>query len=162
MLLCYEDEGVYVNTFGRIIKDVVLQWGEMPTSVGEPGRGGCLGQSPERGGGPAEKPSTNALDRQEGLRGHVHPGDFVKDLALRPAPRAQEHNRGAWHSFCPSLPHAPPFLTPGSIHLSPPHPPHHPVAEFFHPIGSPDFPQMQPRRLPHSAESLPGPMVEVP
>uniref|UniRef100_A0A670ZH05 non-specific serine/threonine protein kinase n=1 Tax=Pseudonaja textilis TaxID=8673 RepID=A0A670ZH05_PSETE len=33
MLLCYEDEGVYVNTFGRIIKDVVLQWGEMPTSV---------------------------------------------------------------------------------------------------------------------------------
>ena len=34
MLLCYEDEGVYVNTYGRIIKDVVLQWGEMPTSVG--------------------------------------------------------------------------------------------------------------------------------
>ncbi|XP_069459359.1 misshapen-like kinase 1 isoform X11 [Ovis canadensis] len=33
MLLCYEDEGVYVNTYGRIIKDVVLQWGEMPTSV---------------------------------------------------------------------------------------------------------------------------------
>ncbi|XP_060755662.1 TRAF2 and NCK interacting kinase b isoform X5 [Neoarius graeffei] len=34
MLLCYEDEGVYVNTYGRITKDVVLQWGEMPTSVG--------------------------------------------------------------------------------------------------------------------------------
>ncbi|KAL6462674.1 hypothetical protein MHYP_G00290960 [Metynnis hypsauchen] len=33
MLLCYEDEGVYVNTYGRITKDVVLQWGEMPTSV---------------------------------------------------------------------------------------------------------------------------------
>ncbi|XP_029784287.1 misshapen-like kinase 1 isoform X9 [Suricata suricatta] len=33
MLLCYEDEGVYVNTYGRIVKDVVLQWGEMPTSV---------------------------------------------------------------------------------------------------------------------------------
>uniref|UniRef100_A0A803TK54 non-specific serine/threonine protein kinase n=1 Tax=Anolis carolinensis TaxID=28377 RepID=A0A803TK54_ANOCA len=33
VLLCYEDEGVYVNTYGRIIKDVVLQWGEMPTSV---------------------------------------------------------------------------------------------------------------------------------
>uniref|UniRef100_A0A8C9SNU9 non-specific serine/threonine protein kinase n=1 Tax=Scleropages formosus TaxID=113540 RepID=A0A8C9SNU9_SCLFO len=33
MLVCYEDEGVYVNTYGRIIKDVVLQWGEMPTSV---------------------------------------------------------------------------------------------------------------------------------
>ncbi|KAG7257783.1 hypothetical protein CRUP_006207, partial [Coryphaenoides rupestris] len=27
------DEGVYVNTYGRITKDVVLQWGEMPTSV---------------------------------------------------------------------------------------------------------------------------------
>lgn len=34
MLVCYEDEGVYVNTYGRITKDVVLQWGEMPTSVG--------------------------------------------------------------------------------------------------------------------------------
>uniref|UniRef100_A0A452F1T5 non-specific serine/threonine protein kinase n=1 Tax=Capra hircus TaxID=9925 RepID=A0A452F1T5_CAPHI len=33
MLVCYEDEGVYVNTYGRITKDVVLQWGEMPTSV---------------------------------------------------------------------------------------------------------------------------------
>ncbi|XP_028850991.1 mitogen-activated protein kinase kinase kinase kinase 4-like isoform X1 [Denticeps clupeoides] len=33
LLLCYEDEGVYVNTYGRITKDVVLQWGEMPTSV---------------------------------------------------------------------------------------------------------------------------------
>jgi len=32
--VCYEDEGVYVNTYGRITKDVVLQWGEMPTSVG--------------------------------------------------------------------------------------------------------------------------------
>lgn len=34
LLVCYEDEGVYVNTYGRITKDVVLQWGEMPTSVG--------------------------------------------------------------------------------------------------------------------------------
>uniref|UniRef100_A0A8C4R7F3 non-specific serine/threonine protein kinase n=1 Tax=Eptatretus burgeri TaxID=7764 RepID=A0A8C4R7F3_EPTBU len=35
LLLCYEDEGVYVNTYGRITKDVVLQWGEMPASVGQ-------------------------------------------------------------------------------------------------------------------------------
>uniref|UniRef100_A0A8B9PLD6 non-specific serine/threonine protein kinase n=1 Tax=Apteryx owenii TaxID=8824 RepID=A0A8B9PLD6_APTOW len=35
LLVCYEDEGVYVNTYGRITKDVVLQWGEMPTSVGK-------------------------------------------------------------------------------------------------------------------------------
>uniref|UniRef100_A0A8C0QQB0 non-specific serine/threonine protein kinase n=1 Tax=Chelonoidis abingdonii TaxID=106734 RepID=A0A8C0QQB0_CHEAB len=40
MLLCYEDEGVYVNTYGRIIKDVVLQWGEMPTSVALGGKWG--------------------------------------------------------------------------------------------------------------------------
>lgn len=39
LLVCYEDEGVYVNTYGRITKDVVLQWGEMPTSVGK-----CLGR----------------------------------------------------------------------------------------------------------------------
>lgn len=39
LLVCYEDEGVYVNTYGRITKDVVLQWGEMPTSVGR-----CLWQ----------------------------------------------------------------------------------------------------------------------
>lgn len=60
MLLCYEDEGVYVNTYGRIIKDVVLQWGEMPTSVGkrgvhpyavgpQPGPGVGLGSSPLTG-----------------------------------------------------------------------------------------------------------------
>ena len=52
MLLCYEDEGVYVNTYGRIIKDVVLQWGEMPTSVGEPAPGarwvGAWGSPPWR------------------------------------------------------------------------------------------------------------------
>lgn len=35
LLVCYEDEGVYVNTYGRVTKDVVLQWGEMPTSVGK-------------------------------------------------------------------------------------------------------------------------------
>lgn len=49
MLLCYEDEGVYVNTSGRITKDVVLQWGEPPTSVGPcPFWGGFLGPPPAR------------------------------------------------------------------------------------------------------------------
>ncbi|KAJ0050364.1 hypothetical protein NL108_018088 [Boleophthalmus pectinirostris] len=33
LLVCYEDEGVYIDTFGRITKDTVLQWGEMPASV---------------------------------------------------------------------------------------------------------------------------------
>nr|CAB3267141.1 TRAF2 and NCK-interacting protein kinase-like [Phallusia mammillata] len=33
LLVCYDDEGVYVNTFANISKDVVLQWGEQPTSV---------------------------------------------------------------------------------------------------------------------------------
>jgi len=33
LLLCYEDEGVYCNTYANISKDIVLQWGESPTSV---------------------------------------------------------------------------------------------------------------------------------
>ncbi|KAM4586033.1 mitogen-activated protein kinase kinase kinase kinase 4 isoform 6-T6 [Fundulus diaphanus] len=33
VLVCYEDEGIYIDTYGRITKDTVLQWGEMPTSV---------------------------------------------------------------------------------------------------------------------------------
>ncbi|XP_072288733.1 mitogen-activated protein kinase kinase kinase kinase 4-like [Eucyclogobius newberryi] len=33
LLACYEDEGVYIDTCGRITKDTVLQWGEMPASV---------------------------------------------------------------------------------------------------------------------------------
>jgi len=33
LLLCYDNEGVYVDTFGKISKNCVLQWGELPTSV---------------------------------------------------------------------------------------------------------------------------------
>ena len=33
LLLCYDNEGVYVDTNGRVSKNVVLQWGELPTSV---------------------------------------------------------------------------------------------------------------------------------
>uniref|UniRef100_H2Z8H6 non-specific serine/threonine protein kinase n=1 Tax=Ciona savignyi TaxID=51511 RepID=H2Z8H6_CIOSA len=33
LLVCYEDEGVYVNTYASITKDIMLQWGEQPTSV---------------------------------------------------------------------------------------------------------------------------------
>lgn len=33
LLLCYEDEGVFIDTYGRITKETVLQWGEMPASV---------------------------------------------------------------------------------------------------------------------------------
>ncbi|XP_078403792.1 mitogen-activated protein kinase kinase kinase kinase 4 isoform X1 [Cetorhinus maximus] len=33
LLVCYEDEGVYINTYGRITKEMVVQWGEMPTSI---------------------------------------------------------------------------------------------------------------------------------
>ena len=29
----FSDEGVYVDTYGKISKNVVLQWGELPTSV---------------------------------------------------------------------------------------------------------------------------------
>ena len=32
---CVVDEGVYVDTFGDVVRDIRLQWGELPTSVGE-------------------------------------------------------------------------------------------------------------------------------
>ncbi|XP_020283504.1 serine/threonine-protein kinase mig-15 isoform X11 [Pseudomyrmex gracilis] len=43
LLLCYDNEGVYVNTYGRIAKTMVLQWGEMPTSVAYIGTGQIMG-----------------------------------------------------------------------------------------------------------------------
>ncbi|XP_067853396.1 mitogen-activated protein kinase kinase kinase kinase 4 isoform X2 [Heptranchias perlo] len=33
LLVCYEDEGVYINTYGRITKETVVQWGEIPSSI---------------------------------------------------------------------------------------------------------------------------------
>ncbi|XP_053328652.1 nik-related protein kinase [Spea bombifrons] len=33
LLVSYEDEGVYINTYGRFSKETILQWGEMPASV---------------------------------------------------------------------------------------------------------------------------------
>ncbi|GAU94415.1 hypothetical protein RvY_06193 [Ramazzottius varieornatus] len=33
LLLCYDNEGVYVDTYGKQLKNSKLQWGEMPTSV---------------------------------------------------------------------------------------------------------------------------------
>nr|CAD2202813.1 unnamed protein product [Meloidogyne enterolobii] len=35
LLLCYNNEGVYVNTYGKITKNVQLQWSEIPSSVGK-------------------------------------------------------------------------------------------------------------------------------
>ncbi|XP_028147126.1 serine/threonine-protein kinase mig-15 isoform X10 [Diabrotica virgifera virgifera] len=43
LLLCYDNEGVYVNTYGRIAKNMLLQWGEMPTSVAYIGTGQIMG-----------------------------------------------------------------------------------------------------------------------
>ncbi|XP_065172113.1 serine/threonine-protein kinase mig-15 isoform X4 [Atheta coriaria] len=43
LLLCYDNEGVYVNTYGKISKNVVLQWGELPTSVAYIGTGQIMG-----------------------------------------------------------------------------------------------------------------------
>ncbi|XP_044752781.1 TRAF2 and NCK-interacting protein kinase isoform X8 [Coccinella septempunctata] len=43
LLLCYDNEGVYVNTYGRIAKNSLLQWGEMPTSVAYIGTGQIMG-----------------------------------------------------------------------------------------------------------------------
>lgn len=33
LLLCYNDEGIYVNTYSEVTKDIVMQWGELPASV---------------------------------------------------------------------------------------------------------------------------------
>lgn len=32
--ICVVDEGVYCDTYGKRTKDILLQWGELPTSVG--------------------------------------------------------------------------------------------------------------------------------
>lgn len=34
LLLCYNNEGVYISTYGKQTKNVFLQWGETPSSVG--------------------------------------------------------------------------------------------------------------------------------
>uniref|UniRef100_A0A914WJE1 non-specific serine/threonine protein kinase n=1 Tax=Plectus sambesii TaxID=2011161 RepID=A0A914WJE1_9BILA len=43
LLLCYDNEGVYVNTYGKVAKNVVLQWGEMPSSVAYISTGQIMG-----------------------------------------------------------------------------------------------------------------------
>jgi hypothetical protein len=43
LLLCYDNEGVYVNTFGDVVRDIRLQWGEMPMSVAYIGTGQIMG-----------------------------------------------------------------------------------------------------------------------
>lgn len=43
LLLCYDNEGVYVDTSGKKSKNIILQWGEMPTSVAFIGSGQIMG-----------------------------------------------------------------------------------------------------------------------
>ncbi|KAL4220126.1 hypothetical protein ACF0H5_020537 [Mactra antiquata] len=43
LLLCYDNEGVYVDSNGKVTKNVVLQWGELPTSVAYIGTGQIMG-----------------------------------------------------------------------------------------------------------------------
>ncbi|RXG72433.1 Traf2 and NCK-interacting protein kinase [Armadillidium vulgare] len=43
LLICYDNEGVYVNTYGKVTKNMMLQWGEMPTSVAYIGTGQIMG-----------------------------------------------------------------------------------------------------------------------
>ncbi|GFR79304.1 TRAF2 and NCK-interacting protein kinase [Elysia marginata] len=43
LLLCYDNEGVYVDSTGKITKNVVLQWGELPTSVAYISTGQIMG-----------------------------------------------------------------------------------------------------------------------
>ncbi|XP_022691440.1 mitogen-activated protein kinase kinase kinase kinase 4-like isoform X2 [Varroa jacobsoni] len=43
LLLCYDNEGIYVSTYGRVSKNIMLQWGEAPTSVAFIGTGQIMG-----------------------------------------------------------------------------------------------------------------------
>lgn len=43
LLLCYDNEGIYVSTYGRVSKNIMLQWGEAPTSVAFIGAGQIMG-----------------------------------------------------------------------------------------------------------------------
>ncbi|XP_062574089.1 serine/threonine-protein kinase mig-15-like isoform X2 [Saccostrea cucullata] len=43
LLCCYDNEGVYVNSSGRVTKNVIVQWGEMPTSVAYISTGQLMG-----------------------------------------------------------------------------------------------------------------------
>ncbi|XP_033637348.1 serine/threonine-protein kinase mig-15-like isoform X2 [Asterias rubens] len=43
LLLCYNNEGVFVDTTGAAFKDVILQWGELPTSVAYISTGQIMG-----------------------------------------------------------------------------------------------------------------------
>ncbi|XP_071838499.1 serine/threonine-protein kinase mig-15-like isoform X2 [Apostichopus japonicus] len=43
LLLCYNNEGVFINTDGDTFKDVILQWGELPTSVAYISTGQIMG-----------------------------------------------------------------------------------------------------------------------
>ncbi|CAF0850273.1 unnamed protein product [Didymodactylos carnosus] len=43
LLLCYNNEGVYCDTYGKRTKNIVLQWGELPTSVAYISNGKIMG-----------------------------------------------------------------------------------------------------------------------
>lgn len=43
LLLCYNNEGVYCDTYGHLIKNIVLQWGELPSSVAYISNGQIMG-----------------------------------------------------------------------------------------------------------------------
>lgn len=43
LLLCFDNEGVYVDTNGKKSKNIILAWGEMPTSVAFIGSGQIMG-----------------------------------------------------------------------------------------------------------------------
>jgi misshapen/NIK-related kinase len=43
LLLCYDNEGVYIDTSGKMSKNIILQWGELPTSVAFIGSGQIMG-----------------------------------------------------------------------------------------------------------------------
>lgn len=43
LLLCFNNEGVYVNTNGELVRHAVLQWGETPYAIAHIGSGQIMG-----------------------------------------------------------------------------------------------------------------------
>ncbi|CAB4036227.1 misshapen-like kinase 1, partial [Paramuricea clavata] len=43
LLLCFNNEGVYVNNSGSLVKHAVMQWGETPYAVAHVGTGQVMG-----------------------------------------------------------------------------------------------------------------------
>uniref|UniRef100_A0A914LKS8 non-specific serine/threonine protein kinase n=1 Tax=Meloidogyne incognita TaxID=6306 RepID=A0A914LKS8_MELIC len=107
LLLCYNNEGVYVNTYGKITKNVQLQWSEIPSSVAYISTNQIMGwgnkaieiRSVETGhldGNPKRRKHKNHISKRKGNRGGVL-GSSMRNCVSDPQLyRGFNH----WYSLC--------------------------------------------------------------